>query len=96
MTIKKLTKMPYAQAHVEITDGGEISLFSYVTRVAVIDEDGYLAVNGLYSMTTRKHISAFLKEYAPMITFPMVKNMIGNYKMHIECGDIIEFVGEEG
>jgi hypothetical protein len=96
MTIKKLTKMPYAQAHVEITDGGEISLFSYVTRVAVIDEDGYLAVNGLYSMTTRKHISAFLKEYAPMITFPMVKDMIGNYKMHIECGDIIEFVGEEG
>ena len=90
MTIKKLTKMPYAQAHVEITDGGEISLFSYVTRVAVIDEDGYLTVNGLYSMTTRKHISAFLKEYAPMITFQMAKDMIDKYKMHIECGDIIE------
>ena len=90
MTYKKLTAMPYAQAHIEITEGGEISLFSYVTRVANIDEDGYLTVNGLYSRTTRKHISAFLKEYAPMITFQMAKEMIGNYKMHIEYGDIIE------
>ena len=90
MTYKKLTAMPYAQAHIEITEGGEISLFSYVTRVANIDEDGYLTVNGLYSRTTRKHISAFLKEYAPMVTFQMAKDMIGNYKMHIEHGDIIE------
>ena len=41
MTIKKLTRMPYAQAHVEIYDG-TISLFSYVTLVADIDKDGWL------------------------------------------------------
>ena len=52
MTIKKLSRMPYAQAHVEIHDG-TISLFSYVTLVADIDKDGWLTVYGLYSQTTR-------------------------------------------
>lgn len=61
---KKLTAMPYAQAHVEILEDGTKLLFSYVTLVAEISPDGWLRVNGLYSMTTRKHIGAFCKEYA--------------------------------
>lgn len=63
MTIKKLTRMPYAQAHVEIDDQGNIYLFSYVTLVASLDKDGWLEIYGLYSMTTRHHISAFMREY---------------------------------
>jgi hypothetical protein len=63
MTIKKLTKMPYAQAHVEIREN-VINLFSYVTLVATIDADGWLYIHGLYSPTTKRHIGAFCKEYA--------------------------------
>lgn len=63
-TYKKLAAMPYAQAHVEILEDGFKLLFSYVTLVAEISHDGWLRINGLYSMTTRKHISAFCKEYA--------------------------------
>ena len=63
VTIKKLSAMPYAQAHVEIDASGNIHLFSYFTRVATIDEDGWLEIYGLYSRTTRKHIGAFLREY---------------------------------
>lgn len=63
MTIKKLSAMPYAQAHVEIDDQGNTFLFSYVTLVASLDKDGWLEINGLYSMTTRRHIGAFMREY---------------------------------
>lgn len=91
MIIKKLTAMPYAQAHVEISDNGVITLFSYVTRVAEIDADGFLTVFGLYSMTTRKHISAFVREYTDNVDFAMAKACYtGNYKLNIETGEIIE------
>lgn len=59
---RKLSAMPYAQAHVEIAEDYSTYLFSYTTLVAYV-EGGNLYVNGLYSQTTRKHISAFLKEY---------------------------------
>lgn len=61
-TVRKLSAMPYAQAHVEIAEDCSTYLFSYTTLVAYI-EGGTLYINGLYSQTTRKHISAFLKEY---------------------------------
>lgn len=75
MTIKKLTAMPYAQAHVEIDDNGNIYLYSYVTLVAGISADGTCFCNGLYSMTTRKHISAFAREYASPLTYQSFKLM---------------------
>ena len=56
--------MPYANARVEISKKGLIELISYTTTVATIDPFGFLTIYGLYSMTTRKHISAFVKEYA--------------------------------
>ena len=62
-TIKKLSSMPYAQAHVEISPNGTIALFSYTTMVCQVDTDGFVLVTGLYSMTTRKHISAFMREF---------------------------------
>ena len=62
MKIKKLSRMPYAQAHVEIDANGNVYLFSYLTLVCSI-VDGWLEVYDLYSMTTRKHIGAFMAEY---------------------------------
>lgn len=62
MTTTALKTMPYAQAKVQQTDEG-IALISYATTVAIIDNEGWLTVGGLYSMTTRKHLSAFAKEY---------------------------------
>ena len=47
MTIKKLTAMPYAQAHIEIDNDRNTHLFSYATLVATITNDGWLTVNGL-------------------------------------------------
>ena len=64
MEIKVLSAMPYAQAHVRIGDDGSVYLISYTTLVAEIDPEGWLRVYGLYSQTTRRHISAFVREYA--------------------------------
>lgn len=67
MKIKKLSAMPYAQAHVEIDNAGNIYLFSYVTLTCTITNDGWLTCTGTYSQTTRKHIGAFMREY---VTYP--------------------------
>lgn len=63
MVIYKLEKMPYAQAHVEFSENG-IALFSYNTLAAYIDPEGWLSVHCLCSQTTRRHVSAFVAEYA--------------------------------
>lgn len=61
---KKLTKMPYAQAKVRILSGFfHNELVSYKTTVAAIC-GGWLYIYGLYSATTRRHIGAYVKEYA--------------------------------
>lgn len=62
VTTTTLKSMPYAQAKVAFTPYG-ITLISYETPVAGIDTDGYVRVNGLYSATTRKHLSAFARDY---------------------------------
>lgn len=60
---KKLSVMPYAQAHVYIDSFGDIHLISYTTIVAKLTHNGLLIVYGLYSATTRRHIGAFMREY---------------------------------
>lgn len=91
MTIKKLSAMPYAQAHIEIDDNGDIALFSYVTRVATLTADGWLTIYGLYSATTRKHISAFCKEYCGVVAYQDAKAAYeGGYRINIYTGEIEE------
>ena len=90
MTIKKLTAMPYAQAHIEIDDNGNIALFSYVTRVAELTDDGWLTIYGLYSMTTRKHISAFMREYTNLDYYTAKAAYEGNYRINVETGEVEE------
>lgn len=58
---EKLRAMPYAQAHI-IRRQNAVILVSYTTRVAAI-VGGQLVCNGLYSQTTRKHISAFCRQF---------------------------------
>lgn len=90
ITIKKLSAMPYAQAHVEIHENGDIALFSYVTLVATIDSEGWLTVYGLHSATTRKHIGAFVKEYTDgVLNYHNAKAAYnGNYRLNVNTGEV--------
>ena len=79
---RTLRKMPYAQA--KVRDYADIGrdvriLQSYRADVVIVDK-GLMECTGLYSMTTRKHISAFLWEYYPQISFQMVKDIAGTGK----------------
>jgi hypothetical protein len=60
---RPLEIMPYAQAKVRIYEDSTAVLVSYATEVAAIDGEGWVRVRGLYSATTRRHISAFAREY---------------------------------
>ena len=88
--IKKLKAMPYAQAHIEIRDNTH-QLFSYVTLVAEIrydDKGKWIRCYGLYSMTTRKHISAFAKEYG--LTFQDFKEYAGaEFDFNTDTGEVV-------
>lgn len=91
MTIKKLSAMPYAQAHIEITDG-KIFLFSYSTLVAWINEDGWCGCTGTYSQTTRRHISAFAKEYAAPLDYSSFKKAYeGGYVVNLHTGEMLYY-----
>lgn len=57
---------PYAQAALLSYSDGSYALQSYNTIVVEIDPEGWLMVNGLYSMTTRRHIGWFMQEVAHM------------------------------
>lgn len=90
MTLKKLTAMPYAQAHIEIDNEQNKTLFSYVTRVATLTDDGWLTIYGLHSMTTRKHIGAFMREYTDF-DYAFAKSAYeGNYRINVYTGEIEE------
>ena len=85
---KKLAKMPYAQAKVIIMDNGAIVLRSYYTDVALIQADGWLSINGLYSATTRKHIGAFMREYVNA-GYQLAKQLYNdNMKYNIYTGEV--------
>lgn len=94
-SIKVLKAMPYAQAHVRIYDD-EIFLISYATLVAEITTDKagerWLRIHGLYSMTTRRHISAFLKEYCPTISYYTAKDCYEkNFVLNIATGVCLSY-----
>ena len=72
--IKKLRRMPYAQAKVIIGED-ETVLISYTTPVIII-RDNVMKVTGLYSMTIRKHVSAFMSEYYPALGFAVAKKCV--------------------
>lgn len=89
--VKSLRKMPYAQACVrDYSDIGKdtIVLQSYSTDVITV-HDGWFSCSGLYSMTTRKHISAFMWEYYPQWGFQLAKEWAGSGKeINLLTGEI--------
>ena len=96
MTIKKLSTMPYAQAHVEIDSYGNIALYSYNTLVILIDSNGWLECTGIYSRTTIRHIGAFMREYVKWPNgergdyFTAKNAYLGGYQLNIKTGEIVE------
>lgn len=84
---KKLTNHPYAQCEIIITES-TIACKSYQTIVATI-QDNVLRVHGLYSATTRRHIGAFVKEYANL-TYQTAKRLYEDgYGYNIYTGEIV-------
>ena len=84
---RTLKKMPYAQAQTREYLSMRI-LQSYATDVIIV-KNGLMECTGLYSMTTRKHISAFLWEYYPAVSFNMVKAIAGTTKkIDVKTGQI--------
>ena len=70
---KRLALQPYSQAGVNFTEDGGILLISYVTPVLYIDSENWLHCNGYYSNTTIRHMSCFLREYCPNISYQFMK-----------------------
>ena len=87
MMIRKLAKMPYANATVYAYDNGDVKLRSYKTDVATIC-GGWLEIFGLYSMTTRRHISAFVKEYCNMDYATAKMLCLEKLKYNLATGEI--------
>ena len=84
--IIKFTDHKYAQAHMEPIHGG-LALYSYDTRVAEV-VDGWLRINGLYSMTTRRHSGWFMRELG-RFTYQLAKQLYeDNKEFNIWTGEV--------
>mgnify|MGYP006976589304 FL=1 len=88
MTKSTLKSMPYAQATVITFGNGNITLRSYSTDVIIIS-DGWMSCTGTYSQTTRKHISAFMREFNLGDYFLAKKLYQENLKLNIHTGEIL-------
>lgn len=97
LTTKNLKFMPYAQARVIISDEGDtIQLKSYKTIVATISLGSWLTVNGLYSMTTRRHLKAFCKEYCGFDNFSLIKHLATNNVCYdFKTGEVVKMLRNE-
>ena len=90
MTVDRpLSAMPTAKAGVDICPGGT-RLISYSTVIINITPDGWLTCTGTYSQTTRKHITAFIREYAPRLSYYDAKHAYeDHHKININTGEIV-------
>ena len=77
----------YAATYVRIFDDNTVQLVSYTTTVIEITPDGWLSVNGLYSMTTIKHIGWFMRERG--FTYQLAKQLYKDNKLfNIYTGEV--------
>ena len=89
MVVRKLKEIPYGQCFVEKANENTFYLWSYRTLVAKV-ENSWLTVKGLYSMTTRKHIGAFMREYCNS-TYQTAKQLYEDGLMlDLSTGEVIE------
>ena len=88
MTKVKLKNHPGCQCHVEKYDNGTIVFVSYKTPIAKIEKGMLCPIqNGkywdderIYTPTTARQISYFLREYAPSISYQQFKKAALNDK----------------
>lgn len=84
--IIKFTDHKYAQAHMKPIRNG-VALYSYTTCVATLQE-GWLHINGLYSMTTRRHIGWFMREIGNF-SYQLAKQLYeDNKEFNIWTGEV--------
>lgn len=91
MTITSMTalkKMPYAQAKIIRYSDGSYALRSYDAIVMGVTAEGWFYVNGLYSATTRKHISAFMRETGLGNYYTAKDLYVKNARYNIHTGEI--------
>ena len=90
MTTRKFTDHPHAQATIIESIDGAKALVSYTTTVITIDNEGWLHVNVLYSMTTIKHIGWFMRELG--FTYQLAKQLYNDRKeFNIYTGEVINY-----
>lgn len=85
---RKLAKIPYGQAAVRILPA-RISLISYATEAACIIGE-WVYVNGLYSATTRRHLSAFAAEFCNTNYYTLKKCYEQRLKFNVRTGEFAE------
>lgn len=90
---EKIFKFPEHEASaaklVKDDTGAITGLISYNTRVITIDADGFMTVNGLYSMTTRKHIGWFMRLFG--MHYQTAKHIFEDgYQMNVYTGEVRE------
>jgi hypothetical protein len=91
----KLKYCPYGQCEAYFI-GNMVILRSYQTLVAFYDKDSkQFFINDLYSTTTRRHINAFLLEYAGIHSFVPYKPYIGKALINCINNEIEEIKGED-
>ena len=89
MVVRKLKEIPYGNAFVEKANDNTFYLWSYRTLVAKV-EKGWLTVKGLYSMTTRKHIGAFMREYCGS-SYQVAKQLYEDgFMLNIDTGEVVK------
>lgn len=77
----------YASTYIRTFKDGTVQLVSYTTTVIEIDPEGWMTVNGLYSMTTIKHIGWFMRERG--LTYQLAKRLYNdNLKFNVFTGEI--------
>lgn len=88
--IKKLKEHKSAQCHVAQYNNKEY-LVSYTTDVLITNYNtNIMEVTGLYSMTTRRHISWYLMERFPHIDYYTVKKAYQENKyVNIITGELV-------
>lgn len=89
MTTRKFAAHPYANARICKFNDGTISLVSYRTTVLEISPEGWLTVNGLYSMTTIKHIGWFMKEVFGLTYQHAKRAYTTGEKFNVYTGEVI-------
>lgn len=89
---RPLKYIPNGQCGI-LEDDDVIRLQSYTTTVIVLNKKtGWLYCTGLYSRTTIKHISAFLKEVCPQVNYYTVKNAYKNDMVYnVFTGELMKY-----